>query len=211
LQSTTHTYEDEEGATQTVTANKLAEPRTGPVEPEYTVLTATERMLAEPIRELDLDCQRWLREADPRTDPVNARYWCELNAEIYRRIESHDHGFDIFAHALRQFDATGFADVAFVPRNGSYLVCQQAGGIEIALHGVIRVCVCCVVCHGLLHCWSRALAALSLFWLILTSLTHLSACMCLNSRDLCCFHGGVKQAIWWCRVFSNEIPNEERT
>lgn len=79
--------------------------------------------------------QRWLREADPRTDPVNARYWCELNAEIYRRIESHDHGFDIFAHALRQFDATGFADVAFVPRNGSYLVCQQAGGIEIALHG----------------------------------------------------------------------------
>lgn len=78
---------------------------------------------------------RWLREADPRTDPVNARYWCELNAEIYRRIEAQDREFDIFAHAMRQFDDRQFDDVAFVPRNGSYLVCQQAGGIEIALHG----------------------------------------------------------------------------
>lgn len=79
--------------------------------------------------------QRWLREADPRTDPVNARYWCELNAEIYRRIEAQDREFDIFAHALQRFDPAAFGDVAFVPRNGSYLVCQQAGGIEIALHG----------------------------------------------------------------------------
>ena len=47
----------------------------------------------------------------------------------------HDREFDVFAHALRQFDDRQFDDVAFVPRNGSYLVCQQAGGIEIALHG----------------------------------------------------------------------------
>lgn len=79
--------------------------------------------------------QRWLREADPRTDPVNARYWCELNAEIYRRIECGDRDFEIFPFALKQFDDAEFADVAFVPRNGSYVVCQQAGGIEIALHG----------------------------------------------------------------------------
>ena len=47
--------------------NKLAEPRTGPEEPEYTVLTATERMLAEPHFMLspaiaELPFERCLRE-----------------------------------------------------------------------------------------------------------------------------------------------------
>lgn len=78
---------------------------------------------------------RWLREADPRTDPVNARYWCELNAEWFRRIEQNERDFDIFAWAVQQQDEHRLSDVVFVPRNGSYTVCQQHGGIETALHG----------------------------------------------------------------------------
>ena len=75
---------------------------------------------------------RWLREADPRTDPVNARYWCELNAEWFARIEDGDRDFDVFAWAVQREDV---GDAVFIPRGGSYVVCQQHGGIETALHG----------------------------------------------------------------------------
>ena len=80
---------------------------------------------------------RWLREADPRQDPTNARYWCELNAELYRQIEAGFQHFDIIQWALSRHDpaARALADVVFVPRNGSYMVCQNHGGIEIGMHG----------------------------------------------------------------------------
>lgn len=78
---------------------------------------------------------RWLREADPRMDPVNMRYWCELNCELLRRIQLGEQDFDIFAWALQQQDAEALRDIVFVPRNGSYIVCQAAGGIETGLHG----------------------------------------------------------------------------
>lgn len=76
---------------------------------------------------------RWLREADPRQDPANARYWCELNAEIYRNAEKGDPDFDVIRWAFERHE--DLSDVVFVPRNGSYVVCQAAGGIECALHG----------------------------------------------------------------------------
>lgn len=78
--------------------------------------------------------RRWLREADPRQDARNARYWCELNVALYRAIET-GADFDIFQHAVAQHDDRGLADIVFVPRNGSYLVCQSHGGIEIGMHG----------------------------------------------------------------------------
>lgn len=79
--------------------------------------------------------QRWLREADPRLDPVNARYWCELNAEMYRQIEAKKSDFDIFRWAIGRHDPNGLEDIVFVPRGGSYQVCQSLGGIEIGQHG----------------------------------------------------------------------------
>ncbi|PAL23553.1 hypothetical protein [Sphingopyxis sp. GW247-27LB] len=78
---------------------------------------------------------RWLREADPRLDATNGRYWCELNAEYMRRLEHGDHDFDIIEWAIKRAAADPLDDIVFVPRNGSYLVCQAAGGIETALHG----------------------------------------------------------------------------
>lgn len=78
---------------------------------------------------------RWLREADPRADPRNMGYWCRLNAEVCRRIDIGDRGFDIFRWALAQHDARGLDDIVFVPRNGSYRVCQTHGGIEVGAHG----------------------------------------------------------------------------
>lgn len=78
---------------------------------------------------------RWLKETDPREDAINLRYWCELNAEWHRRIEAGDEDFDLFQWALAQHDRQALNDVVFVPRNGSFLVCQAHGGIELGLHG----------------------------------------------------------------------------
>lgn len=78
---------------------------------------------------------RWLREADPRSDPTNLRFWCQANDAIYAAVDAGDQDFDVFKWALSRHDDQALADIVFVPRNGSYLVCQAQGGIEIALHG----------------------------------------------------------------------------
>lgn len=83
---------------------------------------------------------RWLRETDPRADPVNMETWCELNLEWHRRIRaggaiSGEGAFDLVRWALQRHDSRRLDDVVFVPRGGSYLVCQNHGGIEIGLHG----------------------------------------------------------------------------
>lgn len=78
---------------------------------------------------------RWLREADPRLDPLNLRTWCQLNDRFYQAIEEGDRDFDIFRYALSRHDPLALEDVVFVPRNGSYVVCQEHGGIEIGMHG----------------------------------------------------------------------------
>lgn len=78
---------------------------------------------------------RWLREADPRQDPTNLRIWCHLNDRLYGAIEEGEEEFDVFRYALARYDEQGLEDIAFVPRNGSYVVCQEHGGIETAMHG----------------------------------------------------------------------------
>lgn len=78
---------------------------------------------------------RWLRETDPRKDPINLRFWCQANDAVYAAQEREDEAFDPFKWALERHDSIGLQDIVFVPRNGSYLVCQAHGGIEIGLHG----------------------------------------------------------------------------
>jgi hypothetical protein len=79
---------------------------------------------------------RYLKETDPRSDPVNLEIWCELNLEWHRRVRADPDGhFDLFAHALGRHDPALLDDVVFVPRNGSYQVCQDRGGIECGQHG----------------------------------------------------------------------------
>lgn len=77
---------------------------------------------------------RWLREADPRQDPLNARYWCELNAAVYRAIENREK-IDPFQYAVMQHEPERIGRVTFVPRNGSKIICKDHGGIEIGMHG----------------------------------------------------------------------------
>jgi hypothetical protein len=78
---------------------------------------------------------RWLKETDPRQDAVNLETWCELNLEWHRSIGRHESGFDLFRYALARHDPTLLEDIVFVPRNGSYRICQDRGGIECGMHG----------------------------------------------------------------------------
>lgn len=78
---------------------------------------------------------RWLREADPRQDEVNALLWFEANAALYRAIEAGDNEFDVVRWALARHDPFGLEDIAFPPRDASFLICQDHGGIENIYHG----------------------------------------------------------------------------
>jgi hypothetical protein len=79
---------------------------------------------------------RFLRETDPRQDPLNLKTWCELNLEWHRQIEvDPETSFDLFRYAVGRHDPALLEEVVFVPRGGSYLICQDHGGIECGLHG----------------------------------------------------------------------------
>jgi len=80
---------------------------------------------------------RWLRETDPRSDPVNLRFWCEANAAQADAVDRGDAAFDVVRWALARHDDRALEDVVFVPRAASYVICQAAGGIECSLHGDI--------------------------------------------------------------------------
>lgn len=84
----------------------------------------------------DTALARWLREADWRTDPVNARYCLELNLAAVRAVERGEDDFNPFYHALALADPHGLAGMVFVPETTSFAICQHiGGGIECGQHG----------------------------------------------------------------------------
>ena len=78
---------------------------------------------------------RWLVESDFREDAANALVYLRCTTAIYEAMDRGDEGFDVFKWALQRADPTGLPGIIFVPRNGSYIICQGAGGIECAVHG----------------------------------------------------------------------------
>jgi hypothetical protein len=78
---------------------------------------------------------RWLDEADFREDVQNAEIYLEANLARYRAIAAGDEAFDVFRWAMARHDPREMKGIIFPPRNGSYLTCEAAGGIENALHG----------------------------------------------------------------------------
>lgn len=77
----------------------------------------------------DRHLDRWLNEADFRKDPLNARYFCELQLALLRAMEAGDRGFNVLEWALRQAGCP--EDVQFLSMDESYVV----GDVEYALHG----------------------------------------------------------------------------
>jgi hypothetical protein len=73
--------------------------------------------------------ERWVDEADPRRDPVNAPYWHELNAVQLRFHEKHGHYPDLFALECRRHGV--LEKVRFLKRNESFKVAD----VEHGFHG----------------------------------------------------------------------------
>lgn len=78
---------------------------------------------------------RWLREEDGRKDEANALFWFEANAAMLRAIYNGEPDFDVVRWALARHDPAGLDDIAFPPRDASFLICQDQGGIENIYHG----------------------------------------------------------------------------
>lgn len=73
---------------------------------------------------------RWLREGSTFTDPINARYWHELNAAIYKAIEERDVSFDIYEYAMSR-TGVDLSNIVFVREDESAVF----NGIEFGMHG----------------------------------------------------------------------------
>ena len=79
---------------------------------------------------------RWLKEADYKTDPVNARFFLTSQGKAYDAIQRGDDPGVVFEETLRGFDNDGLKDIDFVNEDQSYIICpEHGGGIECGMHG----------------------------------------------------------------------------
>ena len=73
----------------------------------------------------------WLRTADHKVDPLNARFWLECSVEIYRAMEAGKDDFSIFQSVLQQLAPNQCKGVRFLAPDESFKVLD----IEKGLHG----------------------------------------------------------------------------
>ncbi len=84
----------------------------------------------------DRHIARWLEEEDGRRDPVNALFWSNLNNETYEFINKHHDEPNHFELAMRMVAPSVAKKLDFIPQDGSYIICPDAGGgIECGMHG----------------------------------------------------------------------------
>lgn len=86
----------------------------------------------------DRHLARWLAEQDGRRDPVNAEFWLELQQATYREMVRTGEEPNHLQVAVRLVSPKleRQIGVQFIPQDGSYVICPDAGGgIECALHG----------------------------------------------------------------------------
>lgn len=82
----------------------------------------------------DLALLRWLKTADYRSDPVNARFFLELQHRIYTEYERGNFDFQVLPWIIQEFwgPAGAGTEVYFLSEDDSVTI---ANGIECAMHG----------------------------------------------------------------------------
>lgn len=80
----------------------------------------------------DLALLRWLKEANYKSDPVNAIFFLELQLAQYKAIAENDEGFNLLEYAVK--DVVGFQDIdaIFLKTDESFKICNT---IECGQHG----------------------------------------------------------------------------
>lgn len=82
----------------------------------------------------DRAMSQWLREADYKTDPVNAIYFLRCQLRKYESIAERDDNFHLVEWACQQEGTP--ESVRFLREDESFIICADAhGGIECGMHG----------------------------------------------------------------------------
>lgn len=80
--------------------------------------------------------ERWLREADYKTDPVNAVIFLRLQLAKYEAIKARDRRFHLLEHALQVEGGLDVNAATFLRLDQSRVICpDEHGGIECGMHG----------------------------------------------------------------------------
>ncbi len=79
----------------------------------------------------DQALERWLREADIKTDPENAEYYHYASALIHQQIRLGNKRFSVYEHTLRKSGFIPDDRVLFLREDDSYVV----EGVEHGMHG----------------------------------------------------------------------------
>lgn len=74
---------------------------------------------------------RWLRDADHRTDPLNAEFYLDRERALHGRVRAGADASTFFAETLRGLSADGLAGVRFLVDGESL----DVGGVECGVHG----------------------------------------------------------------------------
>ena len=78
---------------------------------------------------------QWAKANPDRKDTANIMYWHRCNLAFYQALADEDEEFDLFRWALKEADPNRLEGIGFVPRGGSFSICQDTGGIECGMHG----------------------------------------------------------------------------
>ena len=82
----------------------------------------------------DLAFGRWLKTADYRHDPANAKFFLECQLKLYENINDDDYSIfiDVMVDNLQGYENS----ITFLSQDKSFKICEWSyGGIECALHG----------------------------------------------------------------------------
>ncbi len=79
--------------------------------------------------------KQWARRDPDRRDVENMHYWHRLNLAQLEAERDAREGFNLLRWALQEADPRRLEGVEFVPMGGSFMICQDAGGIECGMHG----------------------------------------------------------------------------
>lgn len=79
---------------------------------------------------------RWLKETDPREDPLNADIWLATTQASYKAMRAGDASFYAVEWAVAQASPRRPRRLKWLRRDEEYIVCPDAGGgIELGMHG----------------------------------------------------------------------------
>jgi hypothetical protein len=84
----------------------------------------------------DLALLTWLKTADYRLDPINAKLFLEAQLEVYKNIEKGNKNFSILEYLVKNRITNKDTDCfKFLKEDQSFVIAKEHGGIECAMHG----------------------------------------------------------------------------